>query len=96
MKKTMSKKATYKQLMDYIAQLEIQMKNNQQAVYDIAQIFSDYAEMRGKTNAFKRYNHKKYGFGSAAEIPTRWSVFSNFCKNKYLQLKKKLDFKNKT
>ena len=79
--------------MDYIAQLEIQMKNNQQAVYDIAQIFSDYAEMRGKTNAFKRYNHKKYGFGSAAEIPTRWSVFSNFCKTKYLQLKKKLDFR---
>ena len=79
--------------MEYIAQLELQVKNNQQAVYDIAQIFSDYAEMRGKTNAFKRYNHKKYGFGSAAEIPTRWSVFSNFCKTKYLQLKKKLDFR---
>ena len=83
---------TYKQLLNYIGQLELQVKNNQQAVYDIAEIFSDYAEMRGKTNAFKRYNHKKYGFGSAAEIPTRWSVFSNFCKTKYLQLKKKLDF----
>ena len=76
--------------MDYIAQLEIQMKNNQQAVYDIAQIFSDYAEMRGNTNAFKRYNHKKYGFGSAAEIPTRWSVFCKFFKDRYLKLKKRL------
>ena len=88
MKKGMSKKVTYKQLMEYIAQLETQVKNNQQAVYDIAQIFSDYAEMRGKTNAFKRYNHKKYGFGSAAEIPTRWSVFCKYCKDRYLQLKK--------
>ena len=88
MKKGMSKKVTYKQLMDYIAQLEMQVKNNQQAVYDVAQIFSDYAEMRGKTNAFKRYNHKKYGFGSAAEIPTRWSVFCKYCKDRYLQLKK--------
>jgi len=77
-------------LLDYLGQLEIQVKNNQQAVYDIAQIFSDYAEMRGKTNAFKRYNHKKYGFGSSAEIPTRWSVFSKFFKDKYLQLKKNL------
>ena len=92
MKKSMSKKVTYRQLTEYIAQLELQVKNNQQAVYDVAQIFSDYADMRGKTNAFKRYTHKKYGFGSAAEIPTRWSVFSNFCKTKYLQLKKKLDF----
>ena len=90
MKKNMSKKVTYKQLLDYLGQLEIQVKNNQQAVYDIAQIFSDYAEMRGKTNAFKRYNHKKYGFGSSAEIPTRWSVFSKFFKDKYLQLKKNL------
>jgi hypothetical protein len=81
---------TYKQLMEYISQLEIQVKNNQKAVYDIAQIFSDYAEMRGKTNAFRRYNHKKYGFGSSAEIPTRWSVFCNFFKNIYLKLKKKL------
>ena len=79
--------------MDYIAQLEMQVKNNQQAVYDIAQIFSDYAEMRGKTNAFKRYNHKKYGFGSAAEIPTHWSVFCKFFKDKYLKLKKRLAFK---
>ena len=92
MKKNMSKKVTYKQLLSYITQLELEVKNNQQAVYDIAQIFSDYAEMRGKTNAFKRYNHKKYGFGSSAEIPTRWSVFFKFLKDTYLQLKKKLDF----
>ena len=86
----MSKKVTYKQLLSYITQLELEVKNNQQAVYDIAQIFSDYAEMRGKTNAFKRYNHKKYGFGSDAEIPTRWSVFCKFFKDKYLKLKKRL------
>ena len=92
MKKNMSKKVTYKQLLSYITQLELEVKNNQQAVYDIAQIFSDYAAMRGKTNAFKRYTHKKYGFGSRAEIPTRWSVFFKFFKDKYLQLKKKLDF----
>ena len=90
MKKNMSKKVTYKQLLSYITQLELEVKNNQQAVYDIAQIFSDYAEMRGKTNAFKRYNHKKYGFGSDAEIPTRWSVFCKFFKDKYLKLKKRL------
>jgi len=90
MKKNMSKKVTYKQLMDYIGQLEMQVKNNQQAVYDVAQIFSDYADMRGKTNAFKRYSHKKYGFGSDAEIPTRWSVFCKFFKDKYLKLKKRL------
>ena len=89
----MSKKITYKQLAQYIAQLELQVKNNQQAVYDVAQIFSDYADMRGKTNAFKRYNHKKYGFGSDAEIPTRWSEFTNFFKDNYLKLKKKLVFK---
>ena len=93
MKKNMSKKVTYKQLLSYITQLELEVKNNQQAVYDIAQIFSDYADMRGKTNAFKRYSHKKYGFGSSAEIPTRWSVFFKFFKDRYLQLKKKLDFR---
>ena len=90
MKTIMSKKITYKQLAQYIAQLELQVKNNQQAVYDVAQIFSDYADMRGKTNAFKRYNHKKYGFGSSAEIPTRWSVFTKLFKDRYLKLKKRL------
>jgi hypothetical protein len=31
-------------------------------------------------------------FGSAAQIPTRWSVFKKFFKDRYLQLKKKLDY----
>jgi len=30
--------------------------------------------------------------GSAAQIPTRWSVFKKSIKDKYLQLKKKLDY----
>ncbi len=90
MKKTMNKKVTYKQLLNYIEQLELQLKNNQQAVYDIAQIFSDYADMRGKSKAFRKYTNRKYGLGSDAQIPTRWSVFFNFLKDKYLQLKKRL------
>jgi len=76
--------------MDYISQLEIQLKNNQQAVYDIAQIFSDYAEMRGKSEAFRKYTNNKYGLGLSAGIPTRWSVFCKSIKDRYLKLKKKL------
>ena len=76
--------------MDYISQLEIQLKNNQQSVYDIAQIFSDYSEMCGKSEAFRKYTNKKYGLGSGTEIPTRWSVFQKSIKDTYLKLKKKL------
>ena len=72
--------------------METQLKNNQQAVYDIAQVFSDYAEMRGNSEAFKKYQSMKYGFGSSAGIPTRWSVFWKYCKDRYLQLKKLLAF----
>ena len=74
--------------MDYISQLEIQLKNNQEAVYDIAQIFSDYAEMRGKSNAFRKYTNKKYGLGSTTEIPTKWSVLRKSIKDRYLKVKK--------
>ena len=76
--------------MDYISQLEIQLKNNQQAVYDIAQIFSDYSEMCGNSDAFRKYTNKKYGLGSDAEIPTRWSKFQKSIKDKYLKVKKVL------
>ena len=84
-----SKKVTYRQLMDYISQLEIQLKNNQQAVYDLSQVLTDYVEMRGKSNKLNDFMQKKH-LGSPTEIPTRWSVFIKFFKDKYLKLKKVL------
>ena len=74
--------------MDYIGQLEIQVKNNQQAVYDVGGLLNEYVEM--KKDAPKLQKHMKKRFGSDAEIPTHWSVFTNYCKNSYLKLKKKL------
>ena len=87
-----SKKVTYRQLMDYITTLETQLKNNQQAVYDLSQVLTDYVELRGKSKALNAFMRKKY-VGSDAGIPTRWSVFFKSLKDKYLQLKKKLDSK---
>ena len=69
------------------------IENNQRAIYDLSQVFSDYVEMRGKgvkLNTFMRNKHGQDGLGSSAGIPTRWSVFCKFFKNIYLQLKKKL------
>ena len=69
--------------------------NNQRAIYDLSQVLTDYISMNGdgyKLNSFMQNKH----LVSDAEIPTRWSVFSKFFKTKYLKLKKKLDFKNKT
>ena len=74
--------------MNYIEQLEMQVKNNQQAVYDVAGRLNEYVEM--KKDAPKLQKHMKKRFGSDAEIPTHWSVFSNYCKNSYLKLKKRL------
>jgi len=74
--------------MNYIEQLEMQVKNNQQAVYDVGGLLNEYVEM--KKDAPKLQKHMKKRFGSDAEIQTRWSVFSNYCKNSYLKLKKKL------
>jgi len=74
--------------MDYIEQLEIQVKNNQQAVYDIGGLLNEYVEM--KKDAPKLQKHMKKRFGSDAEIQTRWSVFCNSCKTSYLKLKKRL------
>ena len=85
-----TKKVTYKQLMNYIEQLEMQVQNNQKAVYDVSGLLNEYVEM--KKDVKKLQNHMKKRFGSDAEIPTRWSVFSKFIKNKYLQLKKVLAF----
>jgi|TARA_Y100001973_G_C5002926_1_gene234591 hypothetical protein len=85
-----TKKITYKQLMNYIEQLELQVQNNQKAVYDVSGLLNEYVEM--KKDVKKLQNHMQKRFGSDAEIPTRWSVFSKFIKNKYLQLKKVLVF----
>jgi hypothetical protein len=47
-------------------------------------------QMQGEFDNFAEYRQKIFGLD--AGIPTRWSVFSKFFKNIYLQLKKKLDF----
>jgi len=49
----------------------------------------DYIAMRGNDHKLNEYMRKKH-LGSSAEISTRWSVFSKFFKDTYLQLKKKL------
>ena len=76
--------------MDYIEQLEIQVKNNQQAVYDVSGLLNEYVEM--KRDVPKLQKHMKKRFGSSAEIQSYWQSFSNYLKNNYLKLKKKLDF----
>ena len=85
------KKATYRQMMDYLDQTNLRIENNQRAVYDLSQVLTDYVEMRGKSNKLNDFMQKKH-LGSPTEIPTRWSVFIKFFKDRYLQLKKKLDF----
>ena len=76
--------------MDYIEQLEIQIQNNQRAVYDVSGLLNEYVEMRKDVSKLQK--HMKKRFGSDAEIPTNWSVFYNYCKNSYLKLKKILAF----
>ena len=83
------KKATYRQMMDYLDQTNLRIENNQRAVYDLSQVLTDYVEMRKKSKALNDFMQKKH-LGSDAEIPTRWSVFFKFFKDRYLQLKKKL------
>ena len=77
--------------MNYIEQLEIQVKNNQQAVYDVSGLLNEYVEM--KKDVPKLQEHMKKRFGSDAEIPTRWAVFIKSLKDRYLKLKKRLAFK---
>ena len=84
-----SKKVTYRQLMDYITTLETQLKNNQQAVYDLSQVLTDYVEYRGKGKGLNAFMKKKH-LGSRTEIPTRWSVFWKSLKDSYLRIKKSL------
>ena len=89
------KKATYKEMMDYLDQVRLGVDNNQRAIYDLAQIVADFVEMEKKSDKLNAYMRKKQ-LGSDAEIPTRWSVFSKSIKDSYLKLKKKLDFKKET
>jgi len=86
-----AKKATYRQMMEYLDQANLRIENNQRAIYDLSQVFTDYVEMRGKSKHLNDFMQKKH-LGSDAEIPTRWSVFSKSIKDRYLKLKKKLDF----
>ena len=90
MKPKLNKALTRKQIHNRLDQISLQLDNNQKAVYDLCQTLSDYMHMQGEFDNFAEYRQKL--FGLSAEIPTRWSVFSKFCKTKYLQLKKKLDF----
>ena len=84
------KKATYKELIEYLDQATLRIENNQRAIYDLCQTLNDYMHMQGEFDNFSEYRQKVFGLD--AEIPTRWSKFSKFCKSKYLKLKKKLDF----
>jgi hypothetical protein len=78
-------------LMEYIKVLETQLENNQRAVYDVSQILTDYVEFRGKSKGLNRFMRKKH-LGSSTQIESKWKVFCKFLKDKYLQLKKILDF----
>ena len=69
--------------------METQLKNNQQAVYDVSQVLTDYVELRGKSKALNTFMRKKH-LGSTSQIQTRWSVFWKPIKDRYLQLKKSL------
>ena len=86
------KKATYKEMMDYLDQVRLGVDNNQRAIYDLAQIVADFVEMEKKSDKLNAYMRKKQ-LGSDAEIQTRWSVFFKSIKDRYLQLKKSLAFK---
>ena len=65
--------------------------NNQKAIYDLSQVLTDYIEMQKDSDKLNEYMKGKH-LGSGARIPTRWSVFCKFIKDKYLQLKKILAF----
>ena len=85
-----NKALTKKQILLRMDQLTLQIDNNQKAVYDLCQTLTDYMHMQGEFDNFADYRAKIFGLDT--EIPTRWSAFLKFCKDKYLQLKKKLDF----
>ena len=74
--------------MDYIEQLEIQVKNNQQAVYDVSGLLNEYVEMKRDVSKLQKHLQKR--LGSASQIPTGWESFFKPIKDRYLELKKRL------
>jgi len=90
MKLKSNKALTRKQILSYLDQLSLQIDNNQREIYDLTRIFQDYMNMQGEFENFAEYRETILGLST--QIPTRWSVFKKFCKDRYLQLKKKLDF----
>jgi len=83
------KKATYKEMMDYLDQVRLGVDNNQRAIYDLAQVLADFVEMEKKSHKLNTYMKNKQ-LGSDAGIQTRWSVFLKSIKDRYLKLKKRL------
>ena len=86
-----SKKATYRQMMDYLDQVDWRIVNIPKALYDLSQVMTDYVEMRGNSKKLNTFMQNKH-LGSNAQIPTRGSVFFKFLKDNYLKLKKSLAF----
>tara|TARA_R110000824_G_scaffold316136_1_gene503312 strand:+ start:225 stop:440 length:216 start_codon:yes stop_codon:yes gene_type:complete len=70
----------------------LQVDNSQKAVYDAVEIMMTYIEMNGDVKRYGEYRAYKAQLGSDYEIPTRWSKFANYCKIKYLEIKKILAF----
>jgi hypothetical protein len=68
----------------------LQVENNNRAVYDAVAIITDYIEMKKDTQRFAEFRSEK--FGSANEISNFGSRIIKFFKNRYLQLKKVLDY----
>jgi hypothetical protein len=82
---------TRKQILTYLDQLTLQIENNKREVYELTRVLKDYMAMQGEFENFAEYREKLLGL--SAEIPTRQSVFFKSIKDKYLQIKKILDFK---
>ena len=80
-------------MMNYLDQVHLATENNKKLFYELAQMFTDYVEMRKHSDKLNKYIEQKYQLGSDAGIPTHWSVFYKALKNKYLQVKKRLAYK---
>ena len=78
--------------MEYLDTVSLQVDNSQKAVYDAVELMMTYIEMNGDVKKYGEYRAYKAGLGSGDEIPTRWSKFTKYCKIRYLEFKKILDF----
>tara|TARA_R100001594_G_scaffold48421_1_gene81262 strand:+ start:835 stop:1047 length:213 start_codon:yes stop_codon:yes gene_type:complete len=70
--------------------MALRVENNERAVNELTRVFKDYMEMQNEFENFAEYREKILGL--SARIPTRWSVLKKFFKDRYLSLKKILDF----